>query len=226
MKSISNIICTREGSTSFSDKGGKATSNVELIACYLKHRLEHYDDRIITSNDEDNVECLSAIPKKCIKRLPNKGNLFEYITEHVVVSDVAKIEDNRIYLTSPATKDEIVKAINLVNKTHEIYNAYENISCRNMSSLFCGNVMELWSENDIKELFNSIDFEFTTLQNVLLIMDIIFINREGINISDKYIVGITASSDNVTVYDKETEDYTLYDIDTFEQKLSYGEFNK
>jgi hypothetical protein len=226
---IPEIVCTRSAVKEYNSLGGYESSNVELITSYIKYRYNHYDHSIIAFNNVSYLEHLIAVPSEFVsKDTAYIDVIIDGIRKHCVVDteNYARVEGDIIYLTSEPTDYEIITSINLANSTHNLHNVWENIIENGEEVFPCGNYLELCSDEVVSNFIESIDFKFTTVQNVLSLMNLIFIDRDKSNLSDNLVIGLNINDDGlIMVYNKSEKSFEMYPGDIFEQKYSYGDFS-
>lgn len=187
IEKINKLICDREAIKTLSSLGGNEASNVELLASYLKFRYENYNGIIAFTPDSYQDFKFKRNVKETSKHVTS---IYNYVKENFVQDNANYIDGFTFHLTQMPTKAEVAAAVNLVNKTHPIYDAIEAVMDK-FPGFLCGNILEFCTESEIKIIVDTIDFKFTTLQNVMLLADCIYLNRDTANkLSENYHIGM------------------------------------
>lgn len=222
---VSELICNRDKIREVNKNGGNVNSTIELLTSYIKYDYKSYKPNMIGFSIDDS-DSLSKNLSSNVSDVTKVYNLTNYLKKNsVTVSDNAHIENNKLYLTREFSEYDVMTAVNIVNKTHPIYDVWEECFMNTDIPFCCGNSIELFSDENIFKFINSIDFEFTTVQNVLLLMDLIYVDMRNSNIKPNLTLCVTKFENNIGVYNKDSCNLDLYPFDVFEQHYQYREFS-
>lgn len=224
VKERNALICEKDGIVSLNALGGRGASSVELLASYLKFRYENYDGEIsINSNSYQNfVYKRATTPRsKFVK------NFLGFVKENFIQDNKNYIDCYTFHLERMTTVEEISTAVNLVNKTHPIYDIIENIN--GIEKFPCGNIMEYCTDEEFNAVVGSIDFEFTTLRNVLYLTDFIYLDRkDATRLGEDYHIGLLTDDSGKKTYRvmKGKDVYADYTFDELSSVYNCSDFKE